>query len=377
MASKRDFYEVLEITKESTTIEIKKAYKKKAIAHHPDRNPGDDEAIEKFKEASEAYEVLSDEKKRSLYDRYGHAGLGAGAGGGSQFHDVSDIFEAFGDLFGSSFGGGGRQTRNRPRKGPNLRASIQIELLEAASGCEKEISIARHKSCETCSGSGAKPGSSPDTCDYCNGAGRVVQSQGFFQIQTACPACQGVGTVIRDKCETCSGEGNIPEKVKLDVNIPAGVDNGMQLCLRGEGEAGTNGGPNGDLYVDIIVENHSLFERDGKDLFCNVPITFTQAALGTDIDVPVLDGRYSLNIPSGTQPSTEFRLRGKGMPDPHGRRTGDLFVTVQVEVPQKLDEKQEELIRELAELEKSQVSSHRKTFFEKLKDYFVSHESDE
>lgn len=351
--------------------DIKKAYKKLALANHPDRNPGDDAAVERFKEAAEAFEVLGDENRRARYDRYGHAGV-SGAGAGRGFTDVGDIFEAFGDLFNGFglFGGG----RGRASRGNNIATSVTIDLLDAASGCTRELQVSRREICSTCQGSGAKPGTTPDRCDYCGGHGQVIQSQGFFRVQTTCPACQGSGSVIREKCSTCQGAGRERKKVKLDVKIPPGVDTGMQLCLRGEGEPARTGGLRGDLYVDIHVKLHRLFQRDGKELTCRVPITFTQAALGADLEVPLLDGRHTLTIRPGTQPGEVFRLRGFGMPDPHGGRRGDLHVQVDVEVPHKISTRQEELLRELAELDQTNVSPHRKSFFESLKEYFAPHD---
>lgn len=374
MAAKRDYYEVLGVAKDASPEAIKKAYKKIALETHPDRNPTD-EGVAKFKEASEAYEILGDAEKRARYDRFGHAGAS-----GHQYGDVSDIFEAFGDLFeGFGFGGGSRggRGRRRGRQGASLRTAFTIDLLEAAKGTTRQLEINRNETCEECDGSGAKPGSKPVKCDYCGGQGQVVQSQGFFRVQTTCPACQGQGTIIRDKCTKCRGSGMQPKKVKLDVRIPAGIDNGMQLCLRGEGEAGQQGGPRGDLYVDIQVKEHPLFQREGRDLTCHVPITYTQAVLGTEIEVPLLTGRRDLTIPAGTQPGDIFRLRSEGMPDPHGGPRGDLFVRVQLEVPKKVTGRQEELVRELAELEHANVTPHRKTFFETLKDWFTPGEESE
>lgn len=272
MAQKRDYYEILGVEKTATVEVIKRSYKKLAGKYHPDRNPGDDEAVERFKEAAEAFGVLSDPDKRQRYDRFGHAGVNGQAGG---FHDVNDIFDAFGDLFGD-FGmfGGGRRARGRGvRRGANLRSSITIELAEAAEGCTRTIELDRHELCDTCDGSGAKPGTTPEACHYCGGAGQVVQTQGFFRLQTTCPACGGAGQVIRDKCPQCSGSGRQAKGVKLEVKIPPGVDNGMQLCLRGEGEPGPGGGPRGDLYVDLRVRNHPLFDREGRNLICQVPVT--------------------------------------------------------------------------------------------------------
>lgn len=374
MASKRDYYEILGVSREVTTIEIKKAYKKLALANHPDRNPGDEEAVKRFKDAAEAFEVLGDEQKRAHYDRYGHADFGAG--GGSQFHDVSDIFSAFGDLFeGFGFKSNSPRGGNRPRQGESLRTSIQIDLLDAAAGCEREIDITRQESCETCHGSGAKPGTQPDDCDYCGGAGQVVQSQGFFRVQTTCPRCRGAGKVISEKCSDCRGQGRVAQESTLDIKVPPGIDNGMQLCLRGEGNPGANGGPRGDLYVVVGVDEHPLFRRDEQQLSCHVPITYTQAVLGANIEIPTLEGRHDLKIPSGTQPGEVFRLKGLGMPNPHGGRRGDLHVVVQIDVPRKISEREEEILRDLAEIEHAEVSQHRSpnrnSFIDKLKEYFT------
>ena len=373
MATQRDYYEILGVKKDASDDDIKCAYRKLAGKFHPDRNPGDEAAVHSFKEAAEAYDVLSSQEKRARYDRFGHAGVQGSVGGGGGYADVGDIFEAFGDLFGDIFNQGGRQQRGgrRARKGDSLRTSVTIELMEAAVGVSRELEIARHAVCDTCHGTGAKPGTSPQTCDYCGGRGQVVQSQGFFRIQTTCPACRGEGTIIREKCETCRGGKVKTVRVKLDVKIPAGVDNEMQLCLRGEGDPGENGGPNGDLYIDIRVKSHSLFQREGRHLICNVPITFSQAALGAELDIPILTGKHQLTIPAGTQPGEVFRLRGFGMPDPQGAGRGDLMVHVHVEVPKKLTKKHEELLRQLAEVENKHVSPHRKTFFESLKEFFT------
>ena len=372
MASKRDYYEVLGVTRDSSAAEIKKAYKKLALANHPDRNPGDEEAIERFKEASEAFEVLNDEKKKALYDQYGHQGVSGGGGAG--FSDLGDIFEAFGDLFGGGMFGGGGSRGRRARQGQSLRTSTTIDFLQAAQGCTQELEVGRQEFCSTCDGDGMRPGSEKVTCDYCAGHGRVVQSQGFFRVQTTCPACLGEGSIIRDKCPSCAGTGRELKTAKLEVKVPPGVDNGMRLCLRGEGEPGPDGGPRGDLYVDIQVNDHPFFERNGNDIICHVPITYTQAALGTSIEIPLLEGKHDLKIPPGTQPDETFHLRNHGMPDPHGGRPGNLLVVVQVEVPAKLTEEQEDLLRKLAELEHTTVSPHRKSFFEKLKGYFSHHD---
>lgn len=370
MATKRDYYEVLGVSKSASDDEIKKAYRKLAGKFHPDRNPGDSSAVTAFKEAAEAFDVLGNPDKKARYDRFGHAGVDAGAGGG--FQDASDIFEAFGDMFGDIFGGNRRGGGGGPRarKGESLQTSLTIELLDAAVGCARELQIEKHVSCVTCNGSGAKPGTQPTKCDYCDGRGQVIQSQGFFRVQTTCPSCRGRGTTIRDKCPECRGQRVVRQSSKLEVKVPAGVDNGMQLCVRGEGEAGENGGPPGDLYVDIHVKTHSLFKRDGRNLMCDVPITFAQAALGTELDIPILTGKHHIAVPPGTQPGEVFRLKSQGMPDPHGGPRGDLLVQFHVEVPKKLNKKQEELLRQLAEVDDKHVSPQRKTFFDSLKTFF-------
>lgn len=373
MASKRDYYEVLGVSRDAGAADIKKAYKKLALANHPDRNPGDDEAVERFKEASEAFEVLNDPEKKARYDRYGHEGVSGGAG----FSDLGDIFDAFGDLFGGGIFGGGGNRRRRARQGNSLRTTATIDLLQAARGCTYPIEIGRQELCSTCDGSGARPGSVKETCEYCAGHGRIVQSQGFFRVQTTCPACRGEGSIIRDKCRACGGSGRELKTVKREINIPPGVDNEMRLRVSGEGEPGPDGGPRGDLYVDIHVTDHPFFDRAGNDLVCNVPISYTQAALGGTVEIPLLEGKHELNVPAGTQPNETFHLRGEGMPDPHGGRAGDLLVNVIVEVPKKLTEKQEELLRELAETEHKDVTPHRQSFFEKLKGYFSHHDDEQ
>lgn len=378
MATKRDYYEVLGVAKDAPADEIKKAYKKLALKYHPDRNPGDEAAIASFKEAAEAFDVLSDADKRARYDRFGHQGLeGMGGGGGQGFGDINDIFDVFGDLF-EGFGlGGGRRRRgggggNRPTQGDSIQTRVTIDLPEAAKGCNRTIEIQRRKQCDKCSGSGAKAGSKPVSCDYCGGHGQIVQSQGFFRVQTTCPACRGEGKVIRDKCSGCSGSGKMPETVSFDVRIPAGVDTGMSVAVRGEGDPGTNGGPRGDLYVEVIVKDHPLFHRDGPNLICDVPITYTQAVLGADIEIPALDGKRKHHIYPGTQPGEIIRLRGQGMPDPRGGTArGDLLLRVVLEVPKKVSAKQEELLRQLAEQENANVSAHRTSWFERLKDWLA------
>ncbi|MEM9702970.1 MAG: molecular chaperone DnaJ [Planctomycetota bacterium] len=383
MPTQRDYYEVLGVSRDADGTVLKKAYRKLAVKYHPDRDPSP-EATERFKEAAEAFEVLSDEEKRQRYDRFGHSGV-KGAGGRGGFQDVGDVFDTFGDLFegfGLFGGAGGRRRGGRPRRGRHLRASLTVTLPEAAAGVTKEIQIERQKICPTCDGSGARPGTKPEVCNLCGGAGRVLQSQGFFRVQTVCPRCGGSGTVIRDRCDECDGDGTVPERVTLSVDVPAGVDSGMQLALRGEGEPGTvvpgvGAGPPGDLYVDLTVKPHPLFQREGSHLACEVPISYTQLALGSEIEVPALaaelddePGRETVAVPAGTQPDRVFKLRGRGLPDPHGGRDGDLFVKLKLEVPKELSEEHETLLRSLAEHEHAHVTPHRAGWLNKLKTYF-------
>jgi molecular chaperone DnaJ len=375
MATQRDYYEILGVEKSASADELKRAYRKLAAKYHPDRNPGDHEAIDKFKEASEAFDVLGTEEKRSRYDRFGHAGV-SGAAGAHQFNDVQDIFDAFGEMFGDIFGGRSRRGGTRARRGEHLRTAVTIDLAEAAVGCARELKIQRKQPCATCKGSGAKPGTSPATCDYCGGHGQVVQSQGFFRVQTVCPACQGQGKVIREKCVDCRGSRHTSTEVRIEVKIPAGVDNEMQIRIGGEGDPGENGGPSGDLYVDIRVKRHPLFQRDGRHLLCDVPITYAQAALGTELDIPLVTGKHHLTIPPGTQAGEMFRVKGQGMPDPHGGPRGDLVARMQLEVPKKLTKKHEELLRQLAEIDSKHVSAHRKGFFEAVKGFFTGEDDD-
>jgi molecular chaperone DnaJ len=370
MASKPDYYEVLGVARTAAAVEISAAYRKLAIQYHPDKNPGDQEAIERFKQAAEAFEVLHDPDKRQRYDRYGHAGLGAGAGG-AQFTDVEDIFSAFGDLFGDLFGArGGR--RRRPQKGRDVRCDVTLTLAEAAAGVAKEVQFKRHDRCQTCDGSGARPGAGKETCAYCGGHGRVIQAAGIVRVQTTCPSCHGEGATIKHPCPKCRGAGFELKSVATSVHIPAGVDDGMRVRIAGEGEPSQNGGPRGDCYCFISVLPHPLFERDGQNLICNVPITYTQAALGATVEIPTLQGREELTLQPGTQSGDVFRIRSRGLPDPRQRGLGDLLVQVKIDVPRKVSAREEELLRELAQLEHSNVSSHRKSFFEKLKAYFTA-----
>ena len=371
MASKRDYYEVLGVDRSATEKQIAEAYRKLAMKYHPDRNPGDEQAVKHFKEAAAAFEVLSHPEKRARYDRYGHAGL-EGAGGAPEFRDVNDIFAAFSDIFGEGmFGdlfGGGR--RGRARRGENVRCDVVLELREAAQGAAKTVEFDRHEACSKCHGSGAKPGTQPEKCRYCGGRGRVVQSTGIFSIQTTCPSCRGEGSVIRDPCPDCRGAGYVLTRVKRDVQIPPGVDDRTRLRLQGEGEPSPHGGPRGDCYCFISVRQHPFFQRNGRDLICQVPITYPQAALGAELEVPTLEGRQTFEIPAGAQSGDVFRLKGQGMPDTRSRHRGDLLVQVYVEVPKRLTPEHERLLRDLAEIENTHVTPERKSFFSKLKDYF-------
>jgi len=375
MTGKADYYEVLGVSQTASGEEIAIAYRRLAIKHHPDKNPGNEEAIAQFKACAEAFEVLNDPEKRARYDRYGHAGLENM--GGSHFADVEDVFAAFGDLFGDMFGGGGSRSGRRVRRGADVRCDVTLSLLEAARGVEKTIRFRRHEKCSDCEGTGAKPGTEKTSCQYCGGHGRVVQSSGIFRMQTTCPMCRGEGTIIKSPCTMCKGSGLMPKQVTTKVKIPAGVDSGMQVRIPGQGEPGPNGGPAGDAYCFITVEEHALFERDGKNLICRVPITYSQAALGAAIEVPTLEGRAEQVIPPGTQSGTVFRLRSRGVPDPRHGGVGDLLVQVNIEVPNRLTADEEALLRKLAEIERASVSPHRKSFFEKLKDYFVVDDEEE
>ncbi|MEX2093204.1 MAG: molecular chaperone DnaJ [Pirellulales bacterium] len=366
MATERDYYEVLGVARTASDGEIATAYRRLAIKYHPDKNPGDDEAIERFKEAAEAFEVLNDADKRSRYDRFGHAGVNGGSRG-HHFHDVEDIFSAFGDIFGDLFGGG----RNRPRKGRDVRSDVTLTLHEAAQGVTKTIEFQRHEKCESCQGTGAAKGSRREVCAYCRGQGRVIQAAGIVRMQTTCPKCHGGGSTVKNPCTSCRGTGQKLKKVVTDVEIPPGVDDEMRVRITGQGEPSPNGGPPGDCYCFISVLPHPLFERDGQHLVCRVPITYSQAALGTTLEVPTLAGRGELEVPAGTQSGAVFRMGGKGMPDPRRRGLGDLLVQVVIEVPKKLSKEEDTLLRELAELEHKHVAPERKGFFDKLKEYFA------
>lgn len=370
MATKRDYYEVLGLKREASQDDIKKAYRQLALKNHPDRNPGDAEAERRFKEAAEAYEVLSDQDKRVRYDRYGHAGLnGAGV---HDFRNAEDIMSAFSDIFGGGvFGDLFGQRRRGPRPGQDLLVKLEIDLLEAARGTTKQIEITRNETCTDCRGSGARKGTQPTTCQYCGGQGQVVASRGFFQVASTCPACGGEGVRINDPCPTCRGNGKVPATATIPVPIPPGVETGRWLQIRNQGEAGDPGAPRGNLRIQIQVKKHPFFEREKNDLICQVPISFAQAALGAKVEVPTLDGPDWITVPRGTQSGEILRLKGRGMPDLNGRGRGDELVEIVVETPRHLTARQEELLRELAEIEHLDVSPRRKSFFEKLRDYFT------
>jgi molecular chaperone DnaJ len=374
--AKRDYYKVLDLARDASEADIKKAYRRLAMKLHPDRNPDDKSAEEQFKEAKEAYEVLSDARKRAAYDQYGHEGLeqrGAGAGfqSGEAFGDI------FGDVFGDIFGGGRRGGRAQVFRGADLRYELELDLHQAVFGASVEIEVPRLAECETCNGTGAAKGSKPVECDTCHGAGTVRVSQGFFQLQQTCPRCRGTGKIIRNPCDTCLGQGRVRRTKKLAVKIPAGVDNGDRIRLSGEGEAGRNGGPAGDLYVEVNVRQHDIFEREGEHLSCEVPVSFVTAALGGTVVVPTLEGQVSLKIPAETQSGRVFRLRDKGVKPVRGGSRGDLFCKVMVETPVNLTGEQKDLLRRFDESLKSDGRSHaprEEGFFEGVKRFFTNAE---
>lgn len=376
--SERDYYEVLGVAKGASKDEIKKAYRKLAMQYHPDRNPDNKEAEGKFKEASVAAEVLLDDAKRQRYDQFGHAGVNGQAGGGfgSGFGggDFGDLGDIFGDIFGDILGGGGRRRggrRQRGRPGNDLQMGLNVSFEDAAFGLEKNISVQRYVSCGTCNGTGAKDGSQPDNCDMCHGAGEVRRQQGFFTVATTCPKCQGSGQMIKNPCSPCSGEGRIKKKVDLAVKVPAGIDHGQRLKLTNEGDCGTQGAPAGDLYVVIQIDDHEIFERDGYDVHCEIPISFSQAALGSEIEVPTLDGKVMVSIPEGTQSGKKMRLKAKGIQRLGGHGKGDQILSIHVETPTKLSSEQKEIFEKLAELEGQNKSNPMsRGFFDKVKDLF-------
>ena len=378
--SKRDYYQVLGVERDATDQQIKSAYRKLALKHHPDRNPGKAEAEEQFKEAAEAYAVLADREKRSLYDRFGHAGVGSAAGAGgfdpTIFADFSDIFSGLGDVFGFGDIFGARRRRGGPQRGSDLRYDLEITFEESAKGTETSIQIPREETCETCKGSGASPGTSAETCGQCRGSGQLRYQQGFLTVARPCPNCRGTGKTIAKPCTTCRGAGRLAKDRKLTVKIPAGIATGQRLRLHGEGEHGSAGGPPGDLYVVVHVQEHPFFHREGDDLFYQLPIGFPTLALGGSIKVPTLNGREEVHVPAGTQPGARFRLRGKGMPNVSGRGHGDLHVIASVAVPKKLNKDQKHLLEELAkslpqhDLDLDRQDDGDKPFFERVKDIF-------
>jgi len=380
MRTERDYYEILEVRRESTGEEIKKSYRKLAIKFHPDKNPGDHEAEERFKELGSAYEVLMDEQKRAAYDRYGHAAFkqGGGFSGGGGGHDPFDVFrEVFGSGGGSGGifehffgGGGGGQDSSGRQRGSDLRYDLQITLEEASSGCEKEIEIRKLDACETCDGSGAQKGSRAVTCSTCRGRGQVVVSRGFFQVAQTCPTCQGTGQTIEKPCTTCHGDGRQERTSRVKLKIPAGVDDGARLRSGGGGEAGLRGGASGDLYVVIHLKEHSIFERDGMDLHCEMPIPFSVAALGGEVRVPTLTGAVSLKIPAATQGGSVFRIRGQGIPGLQSSSKGDILARVQVEVPTRLNADQRKALEHFAELCGEENTPLHKSFTDRLRDLF-------
>jgi molecular chaperone DnaJ len=371
---KRDYYEVLGLNKDASEEEIKKAYRKLAMKHHPDRNPDSKDGEEKFKEAKEAYEILTDAEKRRAYDAYGHAGVNPQMGAGPGQEGFGGFAEAFGDIFSDIFGGGQGRGRASVFRGADLRYNLEVSLEQAARGTETKIRIPTMETCETCKGSGAKPGTHPKTCDTCHGSGTVRLSQGFFSIQQTCPTCHGTGKTVTDPCATCRGAGRLKKHKTLAVKIPAGVDEGDRIRLSGEGEAGVNGGPPGDLYVVIHLKAHGVFQRDGDDLHCEMPISFTQAALGGEIDIPTLDGSAKIKVPAETQTGQVFRLRGKGIKGVRSTYPGDLLCEVVVETPVRLTERQRELLRELEDINTKDSNRHNpraKSFMDKVREFFA------
>ena len=383
--SKRDYYEILEVTKTSSDTEIKSSYRRLAMKFHPDRNPGDELAEEKFKECAEAYGILADAQKRGAYDRFGHAGV-SGAGGGNPGFDPS-VFAEFGDFadilgnmfgFGDMFGGGGRR-RGGPQRGADLRYDLEISFEESAKGSETSIQIPRHETCETCSGSGSAKGSAAASCPQCKGQGQVRFQQGFFTVARTCPQCRGAGKIITKPCADCRGAGRIARERKITVKIPAGIATGQQLRLMGEGEAGSAGGPAGHLYVVVHVHDHTFFRRDGMNLFCEIPVNFTTVTLGGEIQIATLDGSEHVKIAEGTQTGTTLRLKGKGMPDVNGHGRGDLFATIQVQTPRKLTKDQRKLIEDLAKAlpqdkfeprPRGEDEQDERNLFDRVKDMF-------
>ena len=372
---KRDYYEVLSISRNATEEEIKRAYRKLAVKFHPDKNPGDPHAEEKFKELGEAYDVLSDGDKRSAYDRFGHAAFSQGMGRGGGFHDPFDIFRevfggAGGGIFESFFGGGATTDREGRQRGSDLRYDMQITLEEAAFGVDKEIEVRKLDTCAKCGGSGAEPGSRTINCPACGGRGQVISSRGFFQVSQTCPRCRGVGQIIEKPCRACDGEGRAENTSRIKLKIPAGIADGSRLRSSGNGEAGIRGGPGGDLYVVIHIKEHPIFQREDDNLYCEVPIPFTLATLGGEIPVPTLEGKANLKVPTGTQSGQVFKLRGKGVANVNGRDRGDLFARLLVEVPTRLNSEQRQKLEEFAALCGEDNTPLHKSFFERAREFF-------
>ena len=374
---KRDYYEVLGVSRGASEDEIKKAYKKMARKYHPDLNPGDKTAEEKFKEVNEAYEVLSDADKKARYDQYGHAGVdpnfGAGGFGGGfdRSFDFGDLGDIFGSFFGGGFGGGRRTNPNAPQRGESIRMSIAISFEEAAFGCEKAVTVERYETCDTCHGNGCAPGTSPEVCPDCHGTGTVqVRRQtpmGVFATSSPCPKCGGKGRIIHQPCKDCRGSGMVRKKKTIQASIPAGIDNGQTISIRGQGNAGKNGGPAGDLLITITVRPHELFRREGTSVLCEAPITFAQAVLGAELEIPTIDGKVKYTLPEGTQSGTTFRLKGKGIPSINGRGRGDQYVTVYIETPKNLNKEQKEALKKFAETMGESNYEEQKKFFKKFK----------
>ncbi len=379
MADKRDYYEVLGVQKGASEDEIKKSFRKLARKYHPDLNKDNPEAAEKFKEVNEAYEILSDKEKRSRYDKFGFAGVdptyGADAGGaGCGGFDMGDLGDLFGSFFGGGFGSSRSSRRNAPQRGESIRQNVMLSFEEAAFGCEKEISVGRIESCDECGGTGAARGTSAETCPQCRGSGTVTQTQrtplGMFQTQGSCPNCKGSGKIIRKPCPKCNGVGRVRKTRKFKVNIPAGIDEGQSIQQRGQGNAGVNGGPAGDLFVTIAIRPHPIFSRDGSNVMIEIPISFAQAALGDTLQVPTIDGRVEYKVPEGTQTGTVFRMKGKGIQNVNGRGRGDQYVKVNIEVPRNLTEKQKRLLRDFEATATDENQTGRKGFWDKVKDLF-------
>jgi molecular chaperone DnaJ len=375
MSEKRDYYAVLGVERSASAEEIKRAYRKLAMQHHPDRNPGDPAAETRFKEAAEAYDVLGDPEKRPRYDQFGHAAFGPGGGGGQRFTNLEDIFDAFGDIFGGGGGGifgdlfgGGRRRQRGPRKGRDLKIVLELSLEEIDSGVERTITIKRQEHCKPCRGQGGRNGSAPVACSTCGGAGRVQRAQGFFAVQSACPSCGGRGQTVADPCPHCQGSGRVSEEGDVRFRIPPGIEDGMRVRVSGAGDVGDPGAPRGDLECHVQEKEHAIFQRGGADLITELPLTFAQLALGDKIEIPTLRGKAEMSVPAGTQPGRVFRLRGQGLPTLEGGSRGDQLVRAFVQVPTKLSERQRELLREFASLEEAERG--QKSLLDRITDYF-------